>query len=66
MLKDKQEAVNTNFKVIVLTEFGIELESSAPEAGVLSTRHFVGSITCQFFINNDSYLKIALCYQRIF
>ena len=38
MLSVKQEAVNTNFKVIGLTRLGIEPESTAPEADALTTR----------------------------
>ena len=38
MLSVKQEAVNTNFKVIGLTRVAITPDSTAPEAGALTTR----------------------------
>ena len=38
MLKVKQEAVNTNFKVIALTQLAIKPESTAPCADALTTR----------------------------
>ena len=37
MLRVKQEAVNTNFKVISLTRIGMKPESAAPEADALTT-----------------------------
>ena len=38
MLNVKQEAVNTNFRVIALTRLGIKSESIAPEAKAFTIR----------------------------
>ena len=58
MLSVEQEAVNTNFKVISLTQLGIKPESTAPKEDALTTQP--SELSKHNYLSNISRHKVQL------